>query len=926
MNARELVARPFAWAMAYATLLAWSLYALWSIPVEVLPRFNYPQISIIAHDPGVAANEMETLVVRSLEGELLGLSDLVSLRSTMGLGTAELTARFRNGTDPQLDLQAVYGAVDRARGSLPSGVSPYAEIMGNAINEVADFSVVIPPDVSPAAVQRAIETRILPALRALPGVQRIEVFGSGDESLWVQPDLFALHRHGIGLDALVTALTSQVVVAPAGRLSLGHQDVPIEIRSLPLTTEVLRQVPVPAAEGPVPLRALARVIRGPQPIHYALDLDGNPSIALIVFKQPGASTVPVTRAVGATLQALQGELPAGVRWQRVYDQGYLVALLRSDLGRNLLVGGVLAVAVLFWILGAQPGVWVLALSIPLALLLAIVGLYALGHTLNLLTLGALTVAVGLLADDGIIVLEAIVLRWEEGRLGVEGVWQGLKDIVAPDVSGTLTTVSAYLPLVAVSGLAGLFFVPFALAMSLALLGSLLISLTLIPLLAARLGPSARSGFGSGARAMEALWRRNERLLDWTIRHPGISLLGAAGLLVVSAATLLLVPIHFLPLPNEGVLLDSFTLPPGTSLERTRTTLLDIAARLRRDPAVAHTLVRIGSASATAYTERGFAGELQAVLQPGVTTASLDALSSRLLREARMVGVQQSIDTPTIERFGESLSGLPQPFVVELFGDHLQTLRSLSSEAAERLRTVPAMTDVFNNDAYPVTQLRIAPRPAAMRAFAITPADLERQLRPALRGERVARMPEGNYHLDLFVRLAAAEQLTPEELGQTLIRTAKGWTPLRLLADLRLETLPNQIRHLDGARVLDILATPAGSISGAIQAAKQALAGLSLPPGYRVAYGGLYVELERAAVMLAAAAAAALVLMAGILVLHFGGWRVLLILLLQIPLAFTGGALALALSGIGLNAIALVGFLALIGISLNTVQSACRAHC
>jgi len=916
MNLRQLVVRPSLWGMAYAALLAWSLYALWSIPVEVLPRFNYPQVSIIAHDPGVSANEMETLVVQPLEGELLGLSDLVSLRSTMGLGTAELTARFRNGTDPQLDLQAVYGAVDRARGLLPPGVSPYAEIMGNAINEVADYSLVIPPDVSPAAVQRAIATRILPALRALPGVQRIEVFGSGDESLWVQPDLFALHQHELGLDALVKALTSQVVVAPAGRLSLGHQDVPIEIRSLPLAIEEVEQVPIPTAEGTVPLRALARVIRGPPPIHYALDLDGAPSVALIVFKQPAASTVPVTRAVGETLAALQGELPAGVRWQRVYDQGYLVSLLRSDLGRNLLVGGVLAVAVLFWILGAQPGVWVLALSIPLALLLAIAGLYALGRTLNLLTLGALTVAVGLLADDGIIVLEAIIHRWEEGRLGVAGVLQGLRDIVAPDVSGTLTTVSTYLPLVAVTGLAGLFFVPFALAMSLALLGSLLISLTLIPLLAAHVRPSARPGFSSGGIAMEMLRRLNERLLDWTIRHPGAGLLGAAGLLAVGAGSLLLVPIHFLPLPNEGVLLDSFTLPPGTSLEQTRATLLDITGRLRQDPAVAHTLVRIGSASATAYTERAFAGELQAVLEPSVTTASLDALSSRLLRKARTVGVQQSMDTPTIERFGESLSGLPQPFVVEIFDDQLQTLRRLSTDVTEQLRKVPALTDVFNNDAYPVTELRIAPRPGAMRAFASTPADLERQLRPALRGQLVARMPQGNYHLDLFVRLAGTEQLSTEALGQSLIRTAQGWTPLHLLADLRLETLPNQIRHVDGARVLDILATPTGSLSGAIQAAKQAVDTLSLPPDYRVAYTGLYVELGRAAVMLAAAAAAAILLMAGILILHFGGWRVPLILLLQIPLAFTGGALALALSGIGLNAIALVGFLTLIGISLN----------
>ena len=210
MRMPPLFARPSLWGMAYAAMLAWALYALWVIPTEVLPRFDYPQISLIAHDPGASASEMETLVVRPLEAELLGLQDLVSLRSSMGLGTAELTARFRSGTDPQVDLQAAYGAVDRARGALPPSVSPYAEIMGNAINEVADYGVQIQAGVSPAVVQRAIRTRILPALRALPGVQRIELFGSGEESLWVQPDLLALRRHGVGVDSLATALSDPV--------------------------------------------------------------------------------------------------------------------------------------------------------------------------------------------------------------------------------------------------------------------------------------------------------------------------------------------------------------------------------------------------------------------------------------------------------------------------------------------------------------------------------------------------------------------------------------------------------------------------------------------------------------------------------------------------------------------------------------------
>jgi hypothetical protein len=247
-----------------------------------------------------------------------------------------------------------------------------------------------------------------------------------------------------------------------------------------------------------------------------------------------------------------------------------------------------------------------------------------------------------------------------------------------------------------------------------------------------------------------------------------------------------------------------------------------------------------------------------------------------------VGVQQSVDTPTIERFGESLSGLPQPFVVEVFGDHLPTLRRLSVEAVKRLRKIPALTDIFNNDAYPVTQLRIAPRPAAMRAFGIAPADLNRQLRPALRGEVAAQMPDGDRHRNLYIRLAGAEQLATEELGRILIRTRHGWTPLHLLADLNIETLPNQIRHLDGARVLDILAAPNGPVGDAIQEAKRGLVALTLRPGYRSAYAGLFVELDQVALMLVVAAVAALLLMSGILIVHFGGWRMPLILLLPSP--------------------------------------------
>jgi cobalt-zinc-cadmium resistance protein CzcA len=911
----RLPAHPVVWALVYAALLAYGVHALTAIPVEVLPPFNFPQVSVIVHQPGGSARELEALVVRPLEGRLLTLPNVETVRSVMSRGSAEIDIRFRQGTSEQLDLQAAQSAIDRARGELPQSVHPYAQVMGSAINEVADYALALPPEQDPATVERMVRTRIVPALRAIPGIRRVDAYGAGDEALWIEPNLHALQRYGVSVAALAQAVRAQVLMQPSGYLSLGHQDVLMEARNLPTHAAQLAQTPVPAAHGPIPLEALARVVRSAVPIHSAILLDGHPAIALTVFKQANASTVPVTQAVSRALAELRGELPAGLRWVRIYSQGHLVHLVGTDLGRNLLIGAGLAIGVLVWVLGAARGIWTLAFSIPLSLLLGIAGLYFAGQTLNLMTLGALTIAVGMLADDAIIVLESIYHRWERGASRWGGIRRGLRDIAIPDVTGTLTTVAVYVPLVFVGGLAGLFFVPFALAMTLALLGSLLVSLSFIPLGLGLLCARASGKPTAAGRLVERLRRWNAHLLDVVVHRPRLSLAVCIMLLLGSLAGLVLVPVNFLPLPNEGVLLDSFTLPPGTSLPDTEATVETMTRKLRRDPAVVHVFARIGSPANTAYIEPAYAGEIQIVLKSAVGVSALDQIASRLLAESRMPAVQASINTPTIERLGESLSGLPQPFVVRLYGSSIAELRAISEKVAARLKKLPQLSDVFNNDAYPVTQLQITPNMNALNAYGLTPAEFYQQIQLLLAGKVIAQVPYGAYYLDLYMRLPGAPELSVASLRNLPIRSA-GWTPLGQLASVSLETAPNQIRHIDGARALDILATPNGTPGAAISAAKQALASLHLPAGYRIGFGGLYPELEHDAVGLAIAAVVAFVLMAGILLLQFDGALVPGLLLLQIPLAITGGAFALIASGVGLNAIGMVAFLTLIGIGLN----------
>ena len=913
----RLIARPALWVMLYAVMIGYSLYALAVIPVEVLPAFDFPSISVVTHLPGTTATTMESLVAIPLEGQLQGLADVTDVRSTIGDGLVETDLRFRAGTNPNLDLQAVNSAMDRARAAMPAAALPQAEVIGNAINEVADYAVEIPADVPRAVVARTVAATIVPALRGLAGVQRVIMAGVGEDALWVQPNLAALRRARVPVTRIETALAGAVSLAPGGYLTLGHQDTLIELHDLPTTVAGLAAIPIDGPDGPIALGDLARIVRESLPTRQLELLDGRPAIAITVFKQQGASTLPVTQAVRDTLSAMTDRLPAGVRFLRTYDQGHLVQAVSDDLRHNLIVGGILAIGAMLFVLGLGSGAWLLAVSIPVSLLFGIAGLYAAGQTLNLMTLGAITVALGLVADDAIIVLESIHHRWEAGDTSRAGIARGLRDIAAPDIIGTLTTILVFVPLLFTGGLAGLFFIPFALGMIFALLASLLVSLTMIPLGLGLVGhrSAAPKPPGVSAHGLRWLRRQNHRLFNVVLRYPRWSLGGCAALLAIGIAAMSLVSVNFLPLPNEGVLLESYTLPPGTALLDTQAAVNSMIARINADPAVAHSLARIGSAQGSAYTEPAYAGEITILLKPSAGGNSLDAIAARILLDTQLTGVQTGIDTPTIERLGESLSGLPQPFEIQLFGTDFPRMTALADRIVARLALVDGLSGVFDDDGYPETRIEVQPRSAALASAGMTAAAMSGQLAALLAGEVVARVPDGNLALPIYLRLPDPASLSLDDLAALPVGPS-GDTPLGQIADIRLVTSPNQFHRLNGARAFDILATPTTTPGAAIEGAREALRDVHLPDDFRVAFGGLYPMLEHAAAGLAVAALAAVVLMAGVLMLRFPGRRGPGLLMLQIPLAMTGGTLALAASGLGLNGIGLIGFLTLAGIGLN----------
>ncbi len=915
----RLLRRRSLWALLYAGLIAYGVYALVHIPIEVLPAFDFPRINIVAQWPGTGVRELEQSVTRPLEAQLLALPGLQTLRSAMQSGIVTLTARFPNGSDPRQDLLAVSGALARAKSDLPPSVVPRAEVMGNAVNEVADYAVAIPPTVTRMAVRMALESDVLPLLRGLPGVQRVELIGGGAPSLWVQPNPLAMAQAGLTMPSLAKALGNDLVLAPAGYFDWGHQQVLASIRHEPRdAAELARSVVFTANGKPLSLASVARVVAAPEPTTTDVWFDGRPSIYLAILKQQGASTLAVDGAIADALAGAQGSLPSGAHFVPVYRQAHVIRLIGRDLGRNLIVGGLLAILVLALLMGAAREVWILALTIPLSLLSAIAVLHAFAQSLDLMTLGALTVAVGLMADDGIIVLESIVHEWEQGHVGADGIRQGLAAIALPDLTGTLTTIAVFLPLLVVGGLAGLFTAPFALAMIAALAASLVVSLTLVPLLAGlRKQRHEEERFYPGRRVLLALRRLNFSLLARLERWPRLALVACILFLAASFASLALLPFNPLPLPNEAVLLDSFTLPPGTTLPSVEAALAQMNERLQGSSQVAHVLARIGSPARSSYSEPSNAGEIQLVLEPGVRASRLDRIATRLERLAQLPGLEQSFDTPTLERVGESLSGLPQPFAIRIAGSDVDTLERLTREAERRLRRSGELASVFANDAYPVNRLSIEPRPAALAAHRVSATTLSKSVELALGGKVLGRIPLGNSYLDLYLRLAHPEQLSPEGLGSLPVGLAgHRVVPLDALAAVRLRAAPSALRHFNGARMLEITAQPGASFTAAAKAVAAALAGMKWPAGYGFTVGGLYPELEHTVLVLLTAALVALALMVGLLLLHFDDWLKPALILLEVPLAFAGGAAALAIAGLGLNLLGMIGFITLIGISLN----------
>lgn len=912
----QLLRHPIAAILGSLLLGLGGLASLRELPVDLFPRLDYPLINIITHYPAGTAEDMEQLLTRPIENAMLGLTNLRRVRSTSAPGFSQVTVEFTWGVDVLQARQLVGNRL--ATANLPAGVKPEMENIGTSLAMLSTYTL---SGGDPVATRAFAQYRLAPRLAALPGIARVQVMGGGEAAWRIDVDPLALKRHQLSAQDIVAAVKASNILDTGGYLERHGRDLLIRTEGRLLTLDDLKQVAVGrrGPDGrPVRLSDVAVVYVGVKPQRYVITSDRLPAVAFTVQKQPGASTVTVSREVDKAL--VQLNLPPDSRLEKFYDQAEIIGLAYRNMRNNLLMGALLAIIAVVWVLGRNRASLVIAASFPLVVLatFAAMGIFDLG--LNLMTLGALTVAIGLIDDDAIVVMENIDRYRGLGKTPLQAALDGTREVLAADIAGTLTVLAAFVPLVLVTGLAGRLFQPFGLTFGFILLFSLLLSLTLIPLAAVYWAPRKQlktTPATSGARWIHWLGDWNLRLLDSLLLHRGKTLLVTVLLLTVSLTLLVFNPARLLPLLDENSLLLSYGLAPGTSLSESNRVGDELERRLLEMPAVKAVFRRTGSPESSYYIERPEEGELIVRLDKNHTQNSLvvKADIDRLLAETS--GVIGRVNEPTTEKLNESFSGLPALFGITLYGNDLRQLYAAAASVEVAANKVAGLSNVVNNTKIPVDQIRVAIDRAALARFDVRAQTVAQAVRTAMQGESISQVVIEQQPVDIILRYANTSRDNLEALGQVQIPGPTGnLLPLSQLA--RIETLSSYptIEHQYGLRALTLTAEIDGNPYAVMRRLDQALAELHLPEDIQWGYTGEYGQLLKTGGQVLWVLLASALLVYGIIAIQLGNLLDPAVVLTKLPLDFMGAALALFITRQHLDLTVAIGFITLIGVATN----------
>jgi CzcA family heavy metal efflux pump len=848
------------------------------------------------------------------------------LRSVSADGISVIWVEFSWGTDIYQARQIVSERLGRVE--LPGQVSrpelgPISSIMGE-ITFIAMTSKTVPP----MELRRLAETVVRRNLLSISGISQVVPLGGEIRQLQVTVRPAALAQHRIPLSQVLDSLAVASRSPAAGFHVEGGQEYLVRGLGRARSPEEIAATVVSVRDGvPIRIAQLADVAWGAEPARGTASYRNQPAVILSVQKQPGANTLDLTRSIDRALERIQQALPEGVVLEKEnFRQADFIEIAIGNVVEALRDGAILVILVLVLFLGSIRTTLISALAIPISLVTGILVISAFGLTINTMTLGGLTIAIGLLVDDAIIAVENIFRRLKEGRdLPEESrppvqevVARATMEVVSPILFATLIIILVFLPIFFLPGLEGRLLRPLGFAFIAALAASLLVSLTLTPALCAMLLGGRRALEAREPWLLRALHRAYRPTLDWSLRHRGAVVAIAVAMLLAAAALVPLLGRSFLPEFNEGSLTVAVVSSPGIPLEESDRLGGQVERALLQFPEVVSTSRRTGRAEKDEHVQGVNASEMEVVLGPLEHGRTKDQLVAEMRRAvATIPGVSVSFGQPISHRIDHMISGSKTNLAVKVFGPDLAVLRSIAGRVEQVLATVPGIVDLSNQEQAAIPQLVIDPDRTAMARHGLTPGAVATAIEALFQGVAAGEIVEEGLTSSVALRLPADLRLRREELESLPLSTPDG-NIIRLgaIAAVRHDLGPSMIRRENVQRVAMITANVAGGdLAGTVERAQSIVdRSVDLPRGYLVTFGGQFEEAARSGRTLVLLGILILAGMYGLLYVEFGSHRDTVIVLVNLPLALIGGIVALTLGAGILSVATLVGFVTLFGIA------------
>jgi len=936
MNLSELAVRnPVTTLMMFLGVILVGVFCLIQMPIDLFPEMDIPSVTVITPYQGAGPEEVEEKITQPLEKRLATVEDLKHIVSLSREGMSVIRLQFDWETDLDTRANDVRDAIDLAQRDVPDE----ADRSRIYKLDVSQFPILVYGVLARESYENLediLDDEVGNRLESIPGVGSVQVITPLKRQVNVDLDRERLASYQLTPDDVVRAVDRENRETSAGSIKMGDTDYLPRVPAEFATVEPMNDIVVRASEGTiVRIRDVGRVTDGFEDVELNVRVNGKPGAILMVQKQSDANTVEVARRVEDGLARIRASnrLPPDIEILNVMDSSEDIERMVRDLVQTLIIGGVLAMAAVLVFLRQVRATFVIGLAIPFSLIASGVVMYMLDYSINMMTLFALIVAIGMVVDNAIVVLENIARHREEGESPSEGAVFGASEVGVAIIASTLTTLCIFFPLLFVKGIARIIFTPFAIVAAVVLLASLFTALTMTPMLASRL---LKSGYGEGRRAnrffrvteagFKGLADAYSGLLGWCLKHRAVVLLAAVGVFVGSLTLIPAIGFEFMAKEDRALVRGTVELPVGTRVERTAEALGAIREEILKEipeSQVRAIFTRCGVSESSFSSEEGaHVGSFGVKLVPREERdAHVTDIADRLRWRIKDIAALHSIVKFRIDLndpMSSMLMGGEQPLSVNILGDDLDAADDYAARLKEKMEDVPGTVDIGISREKGAPEIWVNVDRQKASSLGLNVSDVADTVRGSVYGRVASKYRVRGDEYDIFVRLREADRRHFEDLGYLPVRLPSGeLIRVENVAEVKRERGPLEIERKDQRRIVRVEGDVHGrSLGEVIGEVRQVIEGTDMPRGIEVSMGGQSEDIREAFLWLSIALAIGLILVYMIMASQFESLVDPFVVMFSVPFAFVGVIWFLFLGGYSLNIIVFLGLLLLIGVVVN----------